>query len=318
MFDEYKRIIKTLLFAGASREIKTNAGLTAIDLLAKHESVFEDREYKSLQFILSDFKELMCFQRHRPIRKVERSPAMIIGCLLLNAVILAAFYLSCLHDLKKRSVPEIVGISIACFFFIISLFTFLASITVEPGYLKPKYTFIWLVDNFLENNIHLDNLCVFCEIIKSDSSFHCTICNRCSANYDHHCPFIDNCLGTRNHKFFLAFIFSYLIYSLLIVVGAIFRFYYLATDDRGVYSDTYESVIMFLLVILPLPVLIFQIKEQLRNLGKEPQTSQITGSSTRKPTRGCCNCWNNLCQIFSNSVNPHLQQQLYNYLLEMT
>lgn len=32
-FTEYKRIIKTLLFAGASREVKTNQKLTALDLL---------------------------------------------------------------------------------------------------------------------------------------------------------------------------------------------------------------------------------------------------------------------------------------------
>ena len=35
-FDEYKRIIKTLLFAGASRTVKTAQGDTASDLLEKH------------------------------------------------------------------------------------------------------------------------------------------------------------------------------------------------------------------------------------------------------------------------------------------
>jgi hypothetical protein len=33
LFDDYKRIIKTLLFAGASRYIKTGSGLTALELL---------------------------------------------------------------------------------------------------------------------------------------------------------------------------------------------------------------------------------------------------------------------------------------------
>ena len=106
----------------------------------------------------------------------------------------------------------------ACFFFVISLATFLSSIYVKPGYLKPHYEFIWLVDNFLETNIHLDNLCIFCQVIKSDSSFHCTICNKCSANYDHHCPFIDNCLGTTNHKYFLLFLANYFIYTIIIIV----------------------------------------------------------------------------------------------------
>lgn len=95
-FDEYKRIIKTLLFAGAKRDIKTKSGDTAMDLLVKHEHVFEEREFSSLRFILSDYKECMCFQRHRPIRKVERSPFIIILSLVLNAIVLCAFYLSCL------------------------------------------------------------------------------------------------------------------------------------------------------------------------------------------------------------------------------
>ena len=36
-FDEYKRIIKTLLFAGASRSLRTVKGLTPIEMLENHE-----------------------------------------------------------------------------------------------------------------------------------------------------------------------------------------------------------------------------------------------------------------------------------------
>ena len=135
--------------------------------------------------------------------------------------------------------------------------TYLISIFMAPGYLEKKFDFIWLVDNFLENNINLDNLCIFDQLIKSDSSFHCTICNRCSANYDHHCNFINNCLGTRNHKYFLTFLFVYFTYSLLIIGGGSYRFYTFANDNRPVYDDTYYTIVMFIVVMLPLPVLIF-------------------------------------------------------------
>ena len=245
----------------------------------------------------------MCFQRHRPIRKVERSPTMIIGCLILNAVIIVAFYLSCLQNLKERDTEELIGISVACFFFVTSFVTFMSSIFVQPGYMKPSYDVIWLVDNFLETNVHLDNLCIFCEVIKSDSSFHCTICNKCSANYDHHCPFIDNCLGTINHKYFLLFLLNYFIYTLIIIVGASYRFHLLLNDNKGVYSDTWYTLIMFLLVILPLPVLSFQMKEQCRNLNKPPVESQITESRRS----GGCNCWTNVLNIFTNKVEPNYQ-----------
>jgi len=148
---------------------------------------------------------------------------------------------------------------------------------VEPGYLKPKFDFVWLVDKFLDNNIHLDNLCVFDEVIKSENSFHCTICNRCSDNYDHHCPFIDNCLGTRNHKYFLLFLISYFIYSLLVIGGAIWKFYDIATRGRGdLGGDTYWAIILLCLIVLPMPVLLFQLSEQCRNLNKKPSESKIT------------------------------------------
>lgn len=123
----------------------------------------------------------------------------------------------------------------------------------------------------MEQNIHLDNLCVYDEVIKAENSFHCTICNRCSDNYDHHCPFIDNCLGTRNHKFFLLFLFSYFIYSILVIAGACWRFVTFTQDDRPVYSDTYFTMLLFALIVLPFPVLLFQLKEQCKNLNKTPQ-----------------------------------------------
>lgn len=128
----------------------------------------------------------------------------------------------------------------------------------------------------------MDNLCIFDEVIKSETSFHCTICNKCSDNYDHHCPFIDNCLGTRNHKYFLIFIVTYFIYSLLVIGAAGFRFYTFLTDGRGVYADTFWTMALFFLIVLPLPVLIFQLKEQCSNLSKRQTESKIieTGPAT--------------------------------------
>jgi len=95
-FDDYKRIIKTLLFGGAKREMKTKQGKTALMLLEENKEVLETHEYNSLRFILSDYKECMCFQRHRPIRKVERSPMIIVTGLAMNVAIIVAFYGACL------------------------------------------------------------------------------------------------------------------------------------------------------------------------------------------------------------------------------
>ena len=50
---EYKLIIKELLFNGASREVKTNEGATAADILEEHEEIIPPKYYNSLSFILS-------------------------------------------------------------------------------------------------------------------------------------------------------------------------------------------------------------------------------------------------------------------------
>ncbi len=147
---------------------------------------------------------------------------------------------------------------------------------MEPGYLKPKYDFIWLVDNLLDQNIHLDNLCVFDEVIRSETSFHCTICNKCSDNYDHHCPFIDNCLGTRNHKYFLLFLFSYFPFTLFVTISAIARFLAITGEPNNI-KDSVITAILLVLISLPIPVVIFQLKEQCKKLNQNPIQSKVVG-----------------------------------------
>ena len=61
----------------------------------------------------------------------------------------------------------------------------------------------------------LIKFCVHCETIKLPRSHHCRQCNRCVVRMDHHCPWIGTCVGLRNQKAFLLFIFYVLQLSLL-------------------------------------------------------------------------------------------------------
>eukprot|EP01126_Amoeba_proteus_P014452 TRINITY_DN1633_c0_g3_i1.p1 TRINITY_DN1633_c0_g3~~TRINITY_DN1633_c0_g3_i1.p1 ORF type:complete len:184 (-),score=25.27 TRINITY_DN1633_c0_g3_i1:62-613(-) len=49
--------------------------------------------------------------------------------------------------------------------------------------------------------------CSICEAFKPPRSHHCRELGACILKMDHYCPWIDNCVGYRNHKFFILFVF---------------------------------------------------------------------------------------------------------------
>ena len=63
---------------------------------------------------------------------------------------------------------------------------------------------------------------------------HCRICKRCIRRMDHHCPWINNCVGEKNQKYFLQFLFYVgvlAMYSVLLV--GISWYVYPLSNERG-------------------------------------------------------------------------------------
>eukprot|EP00703_Trepomonas_sp_PC1_P000539 JAP96067.1 DHHC zinc finger domain-containing protein [Trepomonas sp. PC1] len=49
--------------------------------------------------------------------------------------------------------------------------------------------------------------CAKCNSYRPAGAKHCSMCNRCTADFDHHCPWVLNCVGRGNYFYFCKYIF---------------------------------------------------------------------------------------------------------------
>ena len=206
----------------------------------------------------------MCFMRRRPIQKMSRSPWTMIFGIVFNLAATAIYYIWLRERTHGTKNVLLLPEHIACWWTSITLLLiciplFLLTVLLDPGYLRPAYDFTKLIENALDIGLHLDNFCSYCEVIKSETSFHCTICNRCVENFDHHCPFINNCLGYRNHKYFISFIFLYSIFLLILMFETLRHFVeiFKAVGWSCLYTDSLCTT-NIILITLHLPVFFYQ------------------------------------------------------------
>jgi len=66
--------------------------------------------------------------------------------------------------------------------------------------------------------------CTTCKIMRPPKASHCSDCNNCVQGFDHHCFFVGNCIGRRNHKYFLLFLFFATLFCLYTTILGIAGF----------------------------------------------------------------------------------------------
>ena len=124
--------------------------------------------------------------------------------------------------------------------------------------LNPKYKHL-----IINGGSFQFKFCETCCIWRPLRTSHCSSCDNCFLKFDHHCPWIGTCVGLRNYRSFLLFIFSlvwYLFFSFI-------QIFYLAffqkiskkkiincPNDMKIYLKNFSIIV---LLIVNLAILVF-------------------------------------------------------------
>ena len=172
-----------------------------------------------------------CLMLKTPLKKVEQTYKTVIMYIVLMAISYMVINYFFLLSPELFHFPRIIVHSTHVSF-LLSFVLFMILWLTDPGYLYQDSTinFYEIVEQFDPNH-----LCPECQVIRTERSRHCNICNRCVERFDHHCPWINNCVGIRNHGYFYLYIVITIIYILLAFLSTIIVVYkctHLKMDDE--------------------------------------------------------------------------------------
>ena len=119
---------------------------------------------------------------------------------------------------------------------------------IDPGYVPLKKDFLGLMERLVDEELHLDYICINCENLRPENTMHCNYCNKCVQGFDHHCTFVNNCLGYKNHKYFLLFLFFFTLYIVAMIYHSILAMI-LIFDHRAIYEADEQSIKQLKIII---------------------------------------------------------------------
>ncbi|CAI8600862.1 unnamed protein product [Vicia faba] len=152
------------------------------------------------------------------------------------------------------SSPGIANAAVFTAIAVMSLFSYRAAISTDPGRVPATYT-----PDIEDNTTPLHEIkrkggdlrfCQKCSHYKPPRAHHCRVCKRCVLRMDHHCIWINNCVGHANYKIFFIFV-TYAaiacIYSMILLVGSL-AYDGLPDDENN--GGSYRTVYVVSVILL--------------------------------------------------------------------
>ncbi|OVA11484.1 zinc finger protein [Macleaya cordata] len=148
------------------------------------------------------------------------------GFLVTTVSIILSSWIFCVYvgnDLSSKHSGSIITCSVILTLFV--LINLIIVSTIDPGIIPRNMTstinriqFVRIKSmRLVINGVKVKlKFCRICNIYRPPRSCHCAICDNCVQKFDHHCPWIGQCIGLRNYRFYLIFIFSALIFFIYI------------------------------------------------------------------------------------------------------
>ena len=147
-------------------------------------------------------------------KKKEKSAVTQLLYFTLMVGTFVILQLSSIRRLRDEADNEWLVIAIEALFCLAMLLWFLVCRS-DPGYLTrdESLNFTWLLET-----CEASSLCPDCQLVRTPTSRHCSLCNKCVDGLDHHCPWVNNCIGRGNFTAFYAFLNVQLLYLVTAVI----------------------------------------------------------------------------------------------------
>ena len=170
------------------------------------------------------------------------NPVVQIFYLLLVLVLFLLYYY---YGIKKYFPHKVISYNLVYVLYTIlflALYSFYLCSISDPGIIKKKNI------SFLKQKYPYDFLfnsekpeCKKCNFPKINRSKHCRVCNKCIEKFDHHCIWINNCVGAKNFKSFLYFIF---IHWVLVTYSGFLGllFFYFEIKEKNLFNQVFYDV----------------------------------------------------------------------------